>query len=187
MATSSHMRRESWLAILGGICWIAFHLYFIFSGVDYRELGASILLVGLAVVLMALAVLAILRRPILNVGGRIGAGVLLVGMILVSLGAIVTGLDLWEGAWLLVIGGEAVTALGLVSFSMGALMEAPAASWKWLPLLMAPFYFLSFSTTSTSFPSWAPAYTPEWLAVAYGFGWVLLGLLLLSAEREPKS
>lgn len=187
IATLNQMRRESWLAIGGGILWITFHLYYIFSGIDYRDIGASILLAGLGVFLMALAVLSLLRGPYLSSGGKIAAGILMAGMVLFFLGAILAGLNLWGNAWLLAIGGEALSALGLIAFSFGALTEEPRALWKWLPLLLAPVYFLSFSTTSSSFPAWAPQHTPEWLAVAYGTGWILLGLLAPFGKREANA
>lgn len=166
------------LAILGGLLWIAWHLYHIFSGIDYLEIGASILLAALGVLFMALAVLSLLRGPNLGNAGKTGAGVLLAGMTLVFLGAALVGLNLWGGAWLLAIGGEALTTLGLVAFSFGALADAPRAFWKWLPLILAPLYFVSFATTSGSFPAWIPQYTPEWFAVLYGAGWILFGFLL---------
>lgn len=165
------------LATLGGLFWTAFHLYYIFSGIDYREIGPSILLAGLGVLCMALAVFSLLRGPHLGTAGRIGAGTLLAGMALVFFGATLTGTNLWGGAWWLAIGGEALTTLGLAAFSLSALAEGPWALWKWLPLFLAPIYFVSFSTTSSSFPDWAPAYTPEWLAVLYGGGWIVLGFV----------
>jgi hypothetical protein len=104
-------------------------------------------------------------------------------MALVFLGAALTGLNIWKSAWLLAIGGEALTALGLVAFSLGALAGGMRALWKWLPLILAPVYLASFSTTSSSLPAWAPAHTPEWLAVIYGLGWVILGFVLPAQKR----
>jgi hypothetical protein len=175
----SLQRNTPLAAILGGLLWIAFHLYYIFSGI----VGASILFIALGAFLMALAVFSLLRSPVLGNAGKIGAGILLIGMTLVFLGAALTGLNIWKSAWLLAIGGEALTTLGLVAFSLEAMVEGPRGIWKWLPLILAPVNFVSFSTTSASFPAWAPAYTPEWLAVIYGMGWVILGFVLPSSEK----
>jgi hypothetical protein len=183
MKQTSSIRWTTWLAVSGGVFWIAFHLYYIFSGIDYLELGAFNLLAALGVFFMALAVFSLLKSPGFVTAGKIGAGILLAGMLLVFLGVALTGLNIWGGAWLLAIGGEALTTLGLVAFSLGAMVEGPRGIWKWLPLILAPVYFVSFSTTSASFPAWAPAYTPEWLAVIYGMGWVILGFVLPSSEK----
>ena len=43
---------------------------------------------------------------------------------------------------------------------------------------------VSFSTTSSSFPTWAPEYTPEWLAVIYGVGWMVLGFVLPQPHKK---
>ena len=165
-------------AILGGLFWIAFHLYYIFSGIDYLEIGASILLAGLGAFFMALAVFSLMRGPHLGTAGKIGAGILLAGMIPFFMGAFIVGFNIWEGGWFFAIGGEALSALGLAAFSLGALVDEPRAFWKWLPLFLAPVYFVSFSTMASSFPAWAPEYTPEWLAVLYGAGWMVFGFLL---------
>lgn len=136
---------------------------------------------------MALAVFSLVRSPGLGTAGKVGAGILLTGMTLVFLGAALSGLNIWGGVWLLAIGGEALTTLGLVAFSLGAVVEGPRGIWRWLPLIFAPVYLMSFSTTSASFPAWAPAYTPEWLAVIYGIGWVILGFLLPAQKRDSDS
>jgi len=178
MNKTNSIRWANWLAVSGGAFWIAFHLYYIFSGIDYLEIGASILLAALGLFFMALAVFSLLRGPHLGTAGKTGGGILLAGMTLVFLGASLVGLNLWGGAWLLAIGGEALTTLGLAIFSLGALAQAPRSLWKWVPLFLAPVYFVSFSTTSGSFPAWASVDTPEWFAVLYGAGWVLFGFLL---------
>jgi hypothetical protein len=149
MIQANSIRWATWLAASGAAIWIAFHLYYIFSGI----VGASILIFSLGVLLMALAVYSLLRSPSLGTAGKIGAGILLVGMTLVFIGAVLTGLNIWKSAWLLAIGGEALTALGLVAFSLGALAGGMRAPWKWLPLILAPVYLASFSTTSASFPA----------------------------------
>lgn len=172
------MSKSSLLAILGGLFWIAFHLYFISSGIDYREIGASILLAVLGVLLMVIAIYSLIRSQRLGAAGKATAGFLLFCMGLWVLGASLSGLGIWQGAWLLVIGAEALTTLALPAFSLGVLAEEPRPLWKWLPLFLAPIYFVSFSTTTESFPVWAPEYTPEWFGVAYGLGWVLMGFLL---------
>ena len=164
--------------------WIAFHLYYIFSGIDYREIGPSGLLAGFGVLCMALAILSLLRGPHLGTAGKVGGGTLLAGMALDFLGITSASLKLWGGAWLLAIGGEALTTLGLAGFSLGTLMQGPRPLWKWVPLFLAPVYFVSFSTTPSSFPAWAPEYAPEWVAVTYGIGWIVLGFLLPRPRRQ---
>lgn len=180
----SLQKRAQFAAILGGLFWIAFHLYYIYSGVDYLEITSSILLIALGVFCMTLAVLFLMGGLRLGAAGKTGAGILLVGMTLVVLGAGLVGLNLGGGFWLLVIGGESLTVFGLIAFSIGALAEAPRPPWKWLSLILAPVYFVSFSTTSDSFPAWAPAYTPEWFGALYGVGWIILGLLLPGNEAR---
>lgn len=173
---NNHLR--NWLAILGGLFWITWHLYYIFSGIDYREIGASILLAALSVFLMASSVYSLVRSQYLGTAGKTAAGFLLFCMILWFFGASLSGLNIWQSGWFLVIVGEALTTLGLAAFSLGALMDEPRMLWKWLPIFLAPIYFISFSTTSDSFPTWMPEYTPEWFAIAYGLGWMLFGFLL---------
>jgi len=162
------------LALLGGLFWIAWHLWFIFSGVDFREIGATILAAAAAVALMAAAVFKLWRGAHIGKPGQAGALVLLGGMIAWITGAALSGLGA-NWAWLLAIGGEMITTLGLAGLGLGALAEAPRPLWKWIPLFLAPVYFISFTTTGASFPAWAPAYTPEWFGVLYGAGWVLIG------------
>ena len=174
------------LAALGGTLWVTFHLYYIYSGISYLEIGASILVAGLGVLFMMLAVYSMIAGPHLGAAGKTGAWVLLVGMGLVTLGIFMTGLNIWSGPWFLAIGGEGLSAIGLVAFGLGALADGPQVLWKWLLLFLAPVYFLSFSTTSASYPTWAPEYTPEWFAVAYGLGWALLGLLLPRSRSATK-
>jgi len=184
MMQTNSIRWATWFAISGGVFWIAFHLYFIFSEIDYLELGAAILLAALGVFFMALTVISLMQSESLGNVGRMGAGVLLAGMLLVFLGATLSGLNIWGGAWLLAIGGEALTTLGLVAFSIGMVAEEPRGIWRWLPLILAPVYFVSFSTTSDNFPTWTPAYTSEWFGALYGVGWIILALLLPRNEAS---
>jgi hypothetical protein len=63
----SLQRNAPLAAILGGLLWIAFHLYYIFSGI----VGASILLIALGAFLMALSVFSLLGSPVLETPGKL--------------------------------------------------------------------------------------------------------------------
>jgi hypothetical protein len=177
MNKPSLLVRPRTFALLGGPAWIAWHFYYIFSGIDYRALGASIFIPAVAVLLMAVTVYRLLGSSHISSPGKAGAMGLLVGMGLWIAGAILSGFGAcW--AWLIAIAGEMVTTLGLAGLGLGALAEEPRPLWKWLPLFLAPVYFISWTTTAESFPSWASEYAPEWFGVLYGTGWILLGILL---------
>jgi hypothetical protein len=177
MNKPSFLVRPGPLAILGGLAWIAWHLYYIFSGIDAQAIGASIFVPAIAVLLMAVTVYRLWGSSHIGSPGKAGAMGLLVGMGLWIAGATLSGLGV-DWAWLIAIAGEMVITLGLAGLGLGALAEAPRPVWKWLPLFLSPVYFISWTTTAESFPSWAPEYAPEWFGVLYGIGWILLGILL---------
>ncbi len=108
---------------------------------------------------------------------RIGIGVLLGGFGLFMLGGVFTGIGVNAAFFLLVIAGELVVTIGLVAYGLGLVAAAPASPWKLLPFLMAPVYFLSWGLDPGGFPAWVPEDFENWMAVAYGAGWVLLGIL----------
>ena len=99
---------------------------------------------------------------------------MIIGMVLFSFGTILTSL-LTKSTFLLVIIGEMITTMGLLILAVANLTEKMLGNLLWLPLLMAPIYFISWSVDpgATRFPleNWT-----EWLAAWYGLGWVITGI-----------
>ena len=190
MKTKLRGTMPNWLAFLGGFFWITFWLYYIFSGIDYRELGAIVLIAALGTLFMALAVFSLMQGQHLGTSGKATAGFLLFGKALFVLGAFLSGTAIWPGGWLIAIGGEMLTTLGLIAFGLGLLADQPRPLWKWIPLIMVPFYFLSWASDPGGRPTWVSPNVENWLAVIYGLGWILLGFLLPGnddVENELKS
>ena len=125
----------------------------------------------------ALAVYRLRSGPFLGQAGRAGGLVLMAGMVLYIAWAGLAGLGVgWP--WLPAIAGQVLTTIGLAALGLGALAQAPREPWKWIPLLLAPVYYLSFSSIPESFPPSTAEYLPQVFALIYGAGWVLFGLLL---------
>jgi hypothetical protein len=103
-------------------------------------------------------------------------------MTIFATGAMLTS-AIGGAAWLISIMGEMVTFIGLFLFGLINLSEKLLGKLHWLPLIMAPLYWLSFGSDPGEYSIPIENWT-EWLAVVYGLGWMLIGIWLFNHKKS---
>jgi hypothetical protein len=183
------IERWGWLdLVIGGVIWAVFHIWYLqFGNINNpTEIIPVIWIMGVGTIFLLLGCLALFLSTT-NSGVKGGLGITMIGMGLLSLGTIMASF-LTSSAFLLVILGEMITTLGLLIFAIANFGERIIGILFWLPLLMTPIYFISWSVdpgaSNIQLDNWT-----EWLAALYGLGWVLAGLgfyTQIKKSDEPK-
>lgn len=183
MSFTQLLNRWGWLVlVIGGALWGGFHIWIIQIGTvnDPEKVIPVVWILGVATIFLLVSLFTLFFLAA-SIWARAGISLTLVGVALFALGTILT--SAWTGsAWLLAIIGEMITTIGLLVFGFANLWEKLLGNLFWLPLLMAPIYFLSWSidpgTVRVPFENWT-----EWLAAVYGLGWVIVGTGLYIQEK----
>ncbi len=165
-----------WLdMVIGGIIWTGFHIWYLLFGNinNSTEIIPVVWILGVGTIFLLLGSLS-LYLSAANIGVKGGLGITMIGMAFFSIGTILTSF-LTSSAFLLAIIGEMITTIGLLIFGIANLRERMLGYLFWLPILMVPIYFLSWSVDPGSISLPLDNWT-EWLAAVYGLGWVVAGI-----------
>ena len=165
-----------WLSlVIGGIIWTGFHIWYLLFGNinNSTEIIPVVWILGVGTIFLLLGSLS-LYLSAANIGVKGGLGITMIGMAFFSIGTILTSF-LTSSAFLLAIIGEMITTIGLLIFGIANFWERILGILFWLPLLMVPIYFLSWSVdpgaSRIPLENWT-----EWLAVLFGLSWVIVGI-----------
>jgi len=162
-------------AMIGGVLWTLFHLWYMQSGITNPQgLLGVIGVPGLSALLFGLALLSLLRSNRTSGAGKAGMMVMLTGLVIFGIGAIASFLFVWPQGWLIAIAGEFLTGAGLLLFAVVTLVARALPRGNALPLLMAIIFPMSLGDPS-NLPANYPANFTEWMGVLYGIGWILIG------------
>ena len=166
-------------AIVGGMIWCLFWLYYTAAGVElYPSRMGLLALPAFSAAFLALGLVALYGGAETKLGAVGKVGVLLAagGTTVFALGALIAA-SVWPTAYGLAILGEFATTLGLLVFAVANLGDQVLSRWNALPLLLALVYPPSWMPDPGSLPP-ALRIMPDLLAALYGLGWVLLGYRL---------
>jgi hypothetical protein len=138
MSKSQLIKFSGWAFILGAFAFIT-----MLSGSSVQILGSEISAILLAVGLLGL------RARYGERAGSFGRNILLLGAsgpiflviaIVQGLFGILTVAQMEKGLWILLLGGPAISLLGLTLFGLVALRSKPMHRWNWLPVFAGIWY-----------------------------------------------
>lgn len=170
-------------ALIGGLIWSGFNLWYITSGAGLSKLMTTLWVLIPAVFCLSWT-LWVLSKSERSKGSRIGLLISVTGLGLLSCGLIGTSVLGIGSAWLIGILGELVLSIGLLLFGLTNLRERLLPIFNGLPLLISLIYIPSWMVDPGALPAFFSRDITEWLAVLVGVGWMLFGGLLLLDRRE---
>lgn len=169
-------------AVLGGLIWMAFHIWYVVTDIDVADLtvAPANLRVLIVPVLLFIGTLWALHQA-LGASGSVKTGLIvaIVGLALMAIGLLGIAFLGVGAMWLVGILGELVTSIGLLIFGIANLRDGILPRFNFLPLLMVLVYLPSWMVDPGNLSPPLPPHWTEWLAAVYGLGWVVLGVLLL--------
>lgn len=169
-------------AVLGGLIWMAFHIWYVVTDIDVADLtvAPANLRVLIVPVLLFIGTLWALHQA-LGASGSVKTSLIvaIVGLALMAIGLLGIAFLGVGAMWLVGILGELVTSIGLLIFGIANLRDGILPRFNFLPLLMVLVYLPSWMVDPGNLSPPLPPHWTEWLAAVYGLGWVVLGVLLL--------
>lgn len=169
-------------AVLGGLIWTGFHIWYVVRDIDLTALIVapdSLRLLIIPVLLFIGTLIALHQALNTSSGVKAGLIVAIVGLALMAIGLFGIAFLGVGAMWLVGILGELVTSIGLLIFAIANLSDGILPRFNFLPLLMVFVYLPSWMVDPGNLSPPLPPHWTEWLAAVYGLGWVALGVLLL--------
>ena len=169
-------------AVIGGLTWMGFHLWYVMTELDLASLivAPANLRILIVSVLLFIGTLWALRWASDASGGmKTSLMVAIMGLALMAIGLFGIAFVGVGAMWLAGIVGELVTSIGLLIFGIANLRDGILPRFNFLPLLMVLVYLPSWMVDPGNLSPPLPPHWTEWLAAVYGLGWVALGVVLL--------
>lgn len=169
-------------AMLGGLIWMGFHVWYLVTDRDLIDLivaPTSLRLLIIPVLLFIGTLIVLHQTSNTSSGVKTCLIVAIVGSALMAIGLFGIAFLGVGAMWLVGILGELVTSIGLLIFAFVNLSDRILPRFNFLPLLMVLVYLPSWMVDPGNLSPPLPSHWTEWLAAVYGLGWAALGVLLL--------